>query len=270
MNSYSRVRVGCRGGDRVCRGRAAPPAGAPSGRRLAAAMGSPGAEPRHVPALQSMWDAPVDRPRSRPLAERHRRRVPGAARITLAAEVAPPLAARGKRVFDLSGRVPAARRRAPAALVSADRRAADVPVVYGLTERNRDRAARRDARRLRRAAIRPRRCSRCSRCCRRPARAGAIIIDAKSGVSGAGKTPTERTHFQRVPRQPLGLRRVRSPARGRDRAGARRAGHLRAAPGAARSRHPRNDLRASEAGRRRAGDRRGAARGLRRRRRSCG
>ena len=45
-------------------------------------------------------------------------------------------------------------------------------------------------------------------------------------------------------REPVSLRRLRAPARRRDRAGAGRAGDLRAAPGAARPRHPRDDLRA--------------------------
>ena len=52
--------------------------------------------------------------------------------------------------------------------------------------------------------------------------AGAdIIVDAKSGVSGAGKTPSERTHFSEVPRQPVGVRRVQPPPRRRNRAGRR-------------------------------------------------
>ena len=95
--------------------------------------------------------------------------------------------------------------------------------AYGLTELERD--AVRQARARRQpgllsdrvaagadAAWRRRACS-----CRAP----TSIVDAKSGVSGAGKTPSERTHFSEVPRQPVGLRRVRPPARRRDRAGSR-------------------------------------------------
>ena len=104
------------------------------------------------------------------------------------------LAAKGTRVFDLSG---AYRLRA-----SGDRErwyphshAPSVPVTYGLTERYRARADRR------------RKLVACAGCyptaailALQPlAAAGLIepgvIIDAKSGVSGAGKTPTERTHF---------------------------------------------------------------------------
>ena len=60
----------------------------------------------------------------------------------------------------------------------------------------------------------------------------------------------------RVPRQPVGVRRVQPPPRRRNRAGRRRAhGHVRAAPGAARSRHPRDDLRARGAGHDRGGAR---------------
>jgi N-acetyl-gamma-glutamyl-phosphate reductase len=110
-----------------------------------------------------------------------------------AAELAPQLLARGKRVFDLSGafrlRDAAARQRwyphtpePPASL------------AYGLTERYRE-------------AIAGSRLVACAGCYPTAAilalqplvQAGLIeapiIIDAKSGVSGAGKTPTERTHF---------------------------------------------------------------------------
>jgi N-acetyl-gamma-glutamyl-phosphate reductase len=113
-----------------------------------------------------------------------------------AAEIAPSLVERGKRVFDLSGafrlRDAELRRRwypmTPEASPS---------VVYGLTERNRDR--------LRDSTL-----VACAGCYPTAAilalqpllHAGVIdlsgpplIIDAKSGVSGAGKTPTERTHF---------------------------------------------------------------------------
>ncbi len=58
-----------------------------------------------------------------------------------------------------------------------------------------------------------------------------------------------RPHAQRSnallgePRLRLRVRHVRPPARRRDGAGAGRRGHVRSAPGAARPRHPRNDLR---------------------------
>src|SRR5262249_3715756 len=72
--------------------------------------------------------------------------------------------------------------------------ATTVPIVYGLTER----------RRLELASARLIACPGCyptaAVLALQPLVAGGllepgIIIDAKSGVSGAGKTPTERTHF---------------------------------------------------------------------------
>ena len=83
-----------------------------------------------------------------------------------AAEIAPALVARGKRVFDLSG---AFRLRDAELRRRWYPQTPDPPpsVVYGLTEQNRDRP--RAIRRWSRvpAAIRPRRSSRCSRCSRR-------------------------------------------------------------------------------------------------------
>ena len=112
---------------------------------------------------------------------------------TLAADIAPTLAGRGPRVFDLSGafrlRDDALRQRwyphSPGTLVD---------VAYGLTERCR----------LDLAAARLIACPGCyptaAILALQPLLAASllddgIIIDAKSGVSGAGKTPTERTHF---------------------------------------------------------------------------
>jgi N-acetyl-gamma-glutamyl-phosphate reductase len=162
------------------------------GVRIAAAMGSPGAAPRHVPALKSLWDATVDGLDIDVLAD-------GTDAVFLAlpehaaAEIAPALLARGKRVFDLSGAF---------RLRDAELRHRWYPktleqpasVVYGLTERNRD-------------LLRDSTLVACAGCYPTAAilalspllQAGVIgqpiIIDAKSGVSGAGKTPTERTHF---------------------------------------------------------------------------
>ena len=163
--------------------------------RVSAAMGAPGAQPRHVPALKRLWDAPVNGLDLDLLAD-----ASDAVFLALpdhaAAEVAPPLVARGKRVFDLSGafrlRDAAQRRRwYPGTPEAAP------PVVYGLTERNRDR--------LPASSL-----VACAGCYPTAAilalqpllqarlldlEGAPIIIDAKSGVSGAGKTPTERTHF---------------------------------------------------------------------------
>ena len=164
------------------------------GVHLSTAMGAPGAAPRHVPALKRLWDGPVNGLDLDALAD-------GTDAVFLAlpehaaAELAPSLVARGKRVFDLSGafrlRDAALRRRwypqTPDAAPS---------VVYGLTERYRD-------------ALPDSSLVACAGCYPTAAilalqpllqaslvdLAAPIIIDAKSGVSGAGKTPSERTHF---------------------------------------------------------------------------
>ena len=196
MNSYSQaVRVGVAGatgytGVELLRLLARHPRV-----QLAAAMGSPGAAPRYVPALKRLWDAPVDGLDLDVLAD-----ATDAVFLALpdhaAAEIAPPLVARGKRVFDLSGafrlRDAAQRRRWYPKTPEASG-----PVVYGLTERYR-------------AELRESSLVACAGCyptaailALRPlldaslvdVQGMPIIIDAKSGVSGAGKTPTERTHF---------------------------------------------------------------------------
>ena len=112
---------------------------------------------------------------------------------TVSASVGPQLLERGLRVFDLSGAF---------RLRSADARQrwypntpdVDATIAYGLTER-------------RRAALKDARLVACPGCyptaallALEPLAAaglldGDIVIDAKSGISGAGKTPSERTHF---------------------------------------------------------------------------
>ena len=198
MNSYSPVRVGVAGatgysGVELMRLLSRHPAA-----EVVAAMGAPGAEPRYVPSLRRVWDAPVRGLDIDSLAE-----ATDAVFLALpdhaAAEVAPPLVARGKRVFDLSGAF---------RLRDADLRKRwypktpdpVTPVVYGLTEHNRDRLR----------ALQASTLVACAGCYPTAAimalkpllaagllqtAAAPIIIDAKSGVSGAGKTPTERTHF---------------------------------------------------------------------------
>jgi len=113
----------------------------------------------------------------------------------VAAGLAPALVAAGRRVFDLSGafrlRDPGLRRRWYPASPGATG-----DTAYGLTERARD-------------GIRAARLVSCPGCYPTAALlalgplveadlldpAADLVIDAKSGVSGAGKTPTERTHF---------------------------------------------------------------------------
>jgi N-acetyl-gamma-glutamyl-phosphate reductase len=160
--------------------------------QIAAAMGSPGSAARRVPALARLWDAPVGALDVDALGE-----CTDAVFLALpdqaSAEIAPALVSRGKRVFDLSGAF---------RLRDAEQRrrwyphTPDLPasVVYGLTERYRNDLAGSPL-------------IACAGCY--PTAAilalqpllkaglvdGPIIIDAKSGVSGAGKTPSERTHF---------------------------------------------------------------------------
>jgi N-acetyl-gamma-glutamyl-phosphate reductase len=145
-----------------------------------------------LPALARIWDgtvAPLD----------VERLVSEAAVVFLAlpeaasAELAPQLVERGVRVIDLSGafriRNPEERHRwypATAALPDG--------TVYGFTERNRD--AIRQARLLSNPGCYPT----AALMALDPLRAaglleGPVVVDAKSGISGAGKTPSERTHF---------------------------------------------------------------------------
>jgi N-acetyl-gamma-glutamyl-phosphate reductase len=117
---------------------------------------------------------------------------------TAAAELAPALVSRGVRVIDLSG---AFRLRDAGERGRWYPETREVPdgVAYGLTERERDA--------VRRAAMvaNPGCYPTASLLAIAPlADAGVlvtgsdIVIDAKSGVSGAGRTPTERTHFSEV------------------------------------------------------------------------
>jgi N-acetyl-gamma-glutamyl-phosphate reductase len=194
MNTYSTRSVGVVGatgysGVELLRRLARHP-----GVRLEAAMGSAGSEPRRIPALKQIWDAPVvplDLDRLTGLDA-----VFLAVPDTLAAEVGPALAARGPRVFDLSGAF---------RLRDRDLRARWYPhspdpavsVAYGLTERYRSELS--EARLIACAGCYPT----AAILSLQPLVAAGllepgIVIDAKSGVSGAGKTPSERTHFSEV------------------------------------------------------------------------
>jgi N-acetyl-gamma-glutamyl-phosphate reductase len=194
MNTYASIRVGVAGATGY--------AGVELVRRLVnhpsatlvAAMGSRGSVPRRLPALNHIWDAPVQPLDLDRLAELDA--VFLAVPDTLSAEVGPALAARGPKVFDLSG---AFRLRDKTLRQRWYPHSPDpaLPVTYGLTERYR--------RQLEQAQL-----IACAGCyptaailsLQPLAAAGllepGIIIDAKSGVSGAGKTPSERTHFSEV------------------------------------------------------------------------
>jgi N-acetyl-gamma-glutamyl-phosphate reductase len=155
-------------------------------------MASRGSESKRVPALARIWDAPVE-PLDVEKLSAQTDAVFLALPETLAAEIAPALADRGARVFDLSG----AFRLRDAALRQRwypHTGSPTMPIAYGLTEQ----------RRLELANARVIACPGCyptaAVLALQPLVAGSlvepgIIIDAKSGVSGAGKTPTERTHF---------------------------------------------------------------------------
>jgi N-acetyl-gamma-glutamyl-phosphate reductase len=194
MNTYTPVRVGVAGATGY--------AGVELVRRLSrhpsvhlsAAMGSVGSEPRRIAALNHIWDAPVQPLDVDALAALDA--VFLATPDTLSAEVGPALAARGPRVFDLSG---AFRLRDKGLRERWYPHSPDpvLPVTYGLTERYR-------------AELEQARLIACAGCYPTAAilslqplvAAGllepGIIIDAKSGVSGAGKTPSERTHFSEI------------------------------------------------------------------------
>ncbi len=161
--------------------------------RVTTAMGSGSADgARTLPALSGVWDGAIT-----PLSIDRLVAETQAVFMTLpdevAAEVGPALVSRGVRVFDLAGtfrlRDPALRRRWYPATPDLD-----TPAVYGLTEYYRQ-------------ALAEARLVACPGCyptatllALRPLvdadlLDGDIIIDAKSGISGAGKKPTERTHF---------------------------------------------------------------------------
>ena len=158
------------------------------------AMASSSSEARRLPALARIWDEPVQ-PMNVDTLAAESDAVFLALPDAIAAEVGPALAARGTRVFDLSGafrlRDESLRQKwyphTPGGPATAG-------LTYGLTEHYRTE--------LKEAAL-----VACAGCyptaailsLRPLADAGLIedgvIVDAKSGVSGAGKTPSERTHF---------------------------------------------------------------------------
>jgi N-acetyl-gamma-glutamyl-phosphate reductase len=150
--------------------------------------------PRRLPALARIWDGevvPLDLDAVSAAADIVFLALPEAA----SAEVAPQLLAKGARVIDLSGafrlRDDAARARWYPAT-----KALPAGVVYGLTE-------------FAAEAIAGAKLVSCPGCyptasllALQPlAEAGllkrdaGVIVDAKSGISGAGKAPSERTHF---------------------------------------------------------------------------
>ena len=163
------------------------------GIRITTAMGSGETEGiRSIPALSRLWEGEVTPLSIEQLANKAEA-VFLALPDSVAATIGPELIERGVRVFDLSGafRLQNPKQRTrwyPATPTLTD------PAVYGLTELNR-------------TALIGARLIACPGCYPTAALLalsplhnahlldGDIIIDAKSGVSGAGKTPSERTHF---------------------------------------------------------------------------
>ncbi|HLG60126.1 MAG TPA: N-acetyl-gamma-glutamyl-phosphate reductase [Vicinamibacterales bacterium] len=160
---------------------------------LTAAMSSGATSaPRPMPALARIWAGevvPLDADRLARDADVVFLALPEAA----SAELAPTLLGRGLRVIDLSG---AFRIRGDADRQRWYPATATLPegTVYGMTEGHQD--AIRDARLVSNPGCYPT----AALLALGPLAAaglleGAIFVDAKSGVSGAGKTPSDRTHF---------------------------------------------------------------------------
>lgn len=148
--------------------------------------------PRALPALARIWDGsvvPLDVDRLVADADIVFLALPEAA----SAELAPQLIDRGVKVIDLSG---AFRIRSDTQRQRWYPATASLPTgtAYGFSERHA--AAIRDARLVSNPGCYPT----AALMALEPLQSagllrGPIVIDAKSGISGAGKTPSERTHF---------------------------------------------------------------------------
>ena len=164
---------------------------------IVAATSSGASAARKLPALARIWAGTIT-PLEPEVLAREADLVFLALPDTAAAELAPRLADAGVRVIDLSGAF---------RLRDASLRARWYPethrmpgdLAYGLTELSRD------AVRAARVVANPGCYPTAALLALRPLLdaglllPGAdVIVDAKSGVSGAGKTPTERTHFSEV------------------------------------------------------------------------
>jgi N-acetyl-gamma-glutamyl-phosphate reductase len=164
-----------------------------SGRATSApALGTPA--PRPLPALARIWDGDIT-----PLAPETLAADADLVFLALpdsaAAELGPALVDSGVRVIDLSGAFRLRQADARAKWYPETRHMPDA-VAYGLTERERGSVAR--ARLVANPGCYPT----ATLLALAPlVEAGMllptadIVVDAKSGVSGAGKTPSERTHF---------------------------------------------------------------------------
>jgi N-acetyl-gamma-glutamyl-phosphate reductase len=163
----------------------------------AMSSGQTGASSRRLPGLAHLWDGTVV-PLSPDALKRDADVVFLALPDAAAAELAPALVESGVRVIDLSG----AFRLRDAAVRSRwypETRTLPPGVAYGLTERERGAVARAQL------VANPGCYPTATLLALAPlAEAGLlvpnsdIVVDAKSGVSGAGKTPSERTHFSEI------------------------------------------------------------------------
>ena len=162
---------------------------------LTAAMSSGAtSSARRLPALARLWDGAIT-----PLADDTLAREADVVFLALpesaAAELAPVLVDAGVRVIDLSGAFRLRDKGARARWYPETGRVPD-GVAYGLTEYERDAVA--GARLVANPGCYP---TAALLALTPLAAAGLlvagsdIVVDAKSGVSGAGKTPSERTHF---------------------------------------------------------------------------
>ena len=163
----------------------------------AMSSGQTSASSRRLPALTRLWNGSIA-PLSFDTLAAEADVVFLALPDSAAAELAPALVDRGVRVIDLSG---AFRLRDEAARSRWYPETHKLPsdVAYGLTERERGQVAR--ARLVANPGCYPT----ATLLALAPlVEAGLllpntdVIVDAKSGVSGAGKTPSERTHFSEV------------------------------------------------------------------------
>ena len=164
---------------------------------IVAATSSGATAARRLPALARLWNGAIE-----PLAPEKLATEADVVFLALpdaaAAEIAPGLVDAGVRAIDLSGAF-RLRDESVRAKWYPDTHRMPAGVVYGLTERNRAGVA--NARLVANPGCYPT----ATLLALGPvldadllAAGSDIVVDAKSGVSGAGKTPSERTHFSEV------------------------------------------------------------------------
>ena len=166
---------------------------------VTAATSSGATAARRLPALARLWDGAIT-PLDPDALAREADVVFLALPDTAAAELAPRLVEAGVRVIDLSGAFRLRDAASRARWYPETHAAAGRSRRTGLTELQRERRSQRAARRQP-GLLSDGVAAGAAAACRRPAcwsPTSDVIVDAKSGVSGAGKTPSERTHFSEV------------------------------------------------------------------------